>query len=238
MSETAQTDLAADAQQDDRAPIVLVTGASRGLGFASAVGLGARGAQVIALARTVGGLEEADDAIRGAGGRSAVLVPLDLAKTDELDQLGPVLAQRYARIDMLVHAAAQSSPLAPLSHAAEKDMRRAMEINVTALWRLMRTVEPLMRRSETPQAVFFEDPAVGQAFWGVYGASKAAASAMARSYAAENPWLNAHFLTPPPMPTALRARTHPGEDRAPLTPPAVVAESVVSTLLGPNAAAG
>ena len=214
--------------------VALVTGASRGLGRAVAEQLGAAGAQIVALARTVGGLEEMDDAVQSAGGPKALLAPLDLTDLDAIDGLGAALHQRYGKVDILVHAAATASPLTPAAHLEPKDLNQLMTINAAATARLIRSIDPLLRLGQRREAVFMIDRKGGAPFWGGYGASKAAAEALARSYAAEcaaaEQPIHVHLYEPPPMPTALRARTHPGEDRSQLTPCAVVAGRVVALL--------
>ncbi|MEM9196461.1 MAG: SDR family oxidoreductase, partial [Pseudomonadota bacterium] len=203
----------------DAAPCALVTGASRGLGYATALALGGRGWQVIALARTVGGLEELDDAIRSAGGLPATLVPADLTDAAALPRLGLAIHERWGRLDLLVHCAAHAPPLAPAPHIAEKDADRAWEVNAQATQRLIVMADPLLRAAAAGQAVFCDDPTSGK-FWGAYAASKAAARALVAAYGAEAQRTGPAVLSvvPPPMPTALRARFFPGEDRAGLTP--------------------
>lgn len=205
--------------------IALVTGATRGLGYAVSAALAQRGAHVVAVGRTVGGLEDLDDEITKAGG-AATLTPLDLTDDEGLERLGAAIHGRWGRLDILVHAAAAPAPLSPAEHAAAKDFDGAFAVNARATQRLIRSVDPLLRASEAAQAVFMADPtAEGAKFNGAYGASKAAARAIALSYAQEtrNAALAVWLAAPPPMPTALRARFHPGEDRAKLTPCAAVA---------------
>ena len=217
--------------------VALVTGASRGLGRATAERLGAAGAQVVAVARTVGGLEEMEDAILAAGGPKALLAPLDLADGEGVDRLGGALNERFGRVDLLVHAAAQAAPLTPVAHQGPKELEQLMRINALATGRLIRSIDPLLRLSEIRQAVFVIDRKAGAPYWGGYGASKAAGEALARSYAAEagvgeRP-VTVHLYDPPPMPTALRARTHPGEDRSALTPCSVAAGRLAALLREP-----
>lgn len=211
--------------------IALVTGASRGLGYATAAALGARGWQVLAIARTVGGLEELDDAIRAAGGPSATLVPADITDSAALPRLGLAIHERWGRLDLLVHCAAHAPPLAPAPHIADKDMDRAMVVNGTALQRLIVMADPLLRAATSSHAVFCDDPAGGK-FWGGYAASKAAARALVTAYAAESVRTGpkVSLFAPPPMPTALRARFFPGEDRTRLSPCGEVAEALLSSI--------
>ena len=210
--------------------IAVVTGASRGLGFALAERLGAAGAQIVAVARTVGGLEELDDRIVAAGGPNALLVPLDLADGDGVDRLGAALFERFGRVDILAHCAAQSAPLSPIAHGAQKDVEKAFAVNAEATRRLIRSLDLLLRQSSAPRLLYTADRKAGERFWGAYGASKAAGEAYVASYVAETKQIIAHIVEPPPMPTALRARSHPGEDRSTLTPAAAVADQFVTLL--------
>lgn len=210
------------------APRALVTGASRGLGFAVAQALGARGWQVAAVARTVGGLEELDDAIRAAGGPPALLVPLDLTDDAGLARLGRALFDRWGGLDLWVHCAAEAPPLAPAAHAAGKDYDRAMAVNARALLHAIAMFAPLLKGGS---ALLCDDPAAGK-FHAAYAASKAAARAIAESWAAEVAGLGirVELFRPPPMPTALRARFRPGENRAGLAEPAAVAGTLLARL--------
>lgn len=207
--------------------IALVTGASRGLGFAVARALGARGDHVVAVARTVGGLEELDDAIRPGGG-ATTLVPLDITDDPGLARLGRAIFDRWGRLDLWVHCAAQAAPLSPAAHVVEKEFDRAMAVNARALVRLIAMLEPLLT---TGRVVICDDPATGP-FHAAYAASKAAARTIATAWAAERRAIGPRvtLFTPPPMPTALRARFHPGEDRSRLTDPASVADALLATL--------
>ncbi|TYO89931.1 SDR family NAD(P)-dependent oxidoreductase [Oceanicella actignis] len=205
--------------------IALVTGASRGLGRALAEELGARGAHVIALARTVGGLEELDDAIRARGGE-ATLVPADVSDDDALPRLGAAIHQRWGKLDLWVNCAVHAPPLTPASHLNVKDWDRAMAVNARAQAQLVRMLEPLLRAAPSGVAALMDDPRNDGAFHGAYAASKAAARAAALCWAEECRRLGPKvlLLTPPLMATAVRARFRPGEDRAALaTPPAAAA---------------
>lgn len=197
----------------------LVTGASRGFGFAAAAALAARGHHVIALARTMGGLEELDDVIAGAGG-SATLVPLDITDDEGLKRLCLAVHERWGGLDLLVHAAIFAGPLSPVGHVPEKDWDRMLATNIRATQRLIAMVEPLLRvRHGT--AILPTDASAGQKFFAAYGACKAAQSALWASWAAEAPKdVAVKTFAPKPMPTALRARFFPGEDRARLVAPA------------------
>ena len=216
--------------------IALVTGASRGLGYATARALGAAGAHVIALARTAGGLEELDDAIRAAGGSGATLVPLDLADDPGLERLGAAIHQRWGRLDLWVHTAIHPPALSPANHIDAKDFDRAIAVNLRAAQRLIRVLDPLLRQSPRGRAVFFTDEAgAGLRFHGAYRATKQGQIELATAWAREveaTPGLRIVFAAPPPMPTAVRLRFYPGAPRDRLTDPAVVAERLVAGLAG------
>lgn len=195
-------------------PVALVTGASRGLGAAAAIALGRRGAHVVLAARTVGGLEAADDAIR-AGGGSASILPLDLAHGDTLDLLGPTLLARFGRLDAWVSAAAALPALTPLAHLRDADWGLVTTLVLDANRRLIRSLDPLLRRAPAGRAVFLLAPeAAGSApFWGAYAVAKAGLATMMRLWAAETAGtpLRITGFTPPPTATALRARAYPGQ---------------------------
>ncbi len=213
--------------------IALVTGASRGLGFAVARALGAAGAHVIALARTVGALEELDDAIRPGGG-AATLVPLDLTDDPALERLGAAVFERWGRLDLWVHAAIHAPALAPANHVDAKDLDRAIAVNLRATQRLIRVLDPLLRQSDRGRALFFTDAAgAGQRFHAAYRATKIGQIEIATAWAREveaTPALRVAFAAPPPMPTALRLRFYPGEPRDRLTHPSVVADALLPAL--------
>jgi NAD(P)-dependent dehydrogenase (short-subunit alcohol dehydrogenase family) len=208
-------------------PIALITGASRGLGAALAEAL-APTHHIVAVARTQGGLEELDDRIRGLGG-SATLAPMDATGADAMAQLCRGIFDRFGRLDLWLHTAIHAPPLAPAAFLDGKDWDRSVAVNVTAPGRLIPLVEPLLRLAPAPRAVFFDDPRGGAKFFGAYGATKAAQIALARSWAAEtvSSPLRVLVLQPRPMPTALRARFFPGEDRAALTAPRTEAARLV-----------
>jgi NAD(P)-dependent dehydrogenase (short-subunit alcohol dehydrogenase family) len=202
--------------------VAVVTGASRGIGAAAAKALAAAGAHVVLVARTVGGLEEVDDAIRSAGG-SATLVPQDLRKLDEIDRLGPVLAERFRRCDVLVANAAMLGDLSPVAASDPDVWDRTMLVNVTANHRLIRTLDPLLRGSDAGRAVFVTS-GVGHRvtpYWGAYAVSKAALEMMVRLYASEvaNTPLRVNLLSPGPTRTTMRAAAFPGEDAGALKTP-------------------
>lgn len=198
--------------------IALVTGASRGFGFACAAALGAAGAHVIAVARTGGGLEELDTRIAAAGG-SATLVPLDIRDDPGLERLGAAIHQRWGHADLWLHTAVYAAPLQPAEHIEAKELDQTIAVNIRAFQRLIRVVDPLLRLAPAPVALIAADDPEGRKFHGTYAAAKAAQSALTRAWAAESGRrITIAEVQPPPMPTALRARFHPGEDRAPLCP--------------------
>lgn len=214
--------------------IALITGASRGIGYATALALAKAGAHVIALARTVGGLEELDDAIRAVGG-SATLVPLDLKDFEGIDRLGATLDQRYRRLDVLVANAGVLGSLSPLAHIDPKEWDEALAINVTANVRLVRALDPLLRASDAGRAVFVTSGVAseGRAYWGTYAVTKAALDLMARTYAAETATTNVrvNLIAPGPTRTRMRAAAMPGEDPMSLKTPDAVADKIVEMCL-------
>lgn len=215
--------------QDSR--IALVTGASRGLGFALAEALGARGWHVVAVARTVGGLEELDDRIRAAGG-SATLAPMDIAQDEAMRALCRGIYDRWGRLDLWVHAAIHAAPLSPAGHVDIKDWDKSLAVNARATGVLIPFVEPLLNAADHGTALFLDDPRAGQKFFGAYGATKAAQIALARSWQTEAVRVGPRVLieTPRPMPTATRARFFPGEDRDGLSPCADEAARLMAVL--------
>jgi NAD(P)-dependent dehydrogenase (short-subunit alcohol dehydrogenase family) len=214
--------------------IALVTGASRGIGHSVALALARAGAHVIAVARTVGGLEELDDEIQKIGG-SATLVPLDLKDMDGIARLGGALFDRYKKLDILVGNAGILGPLSPLSHVEPKAFDEVMAVNVTANWQLIRCMEPLLVQSDAGRAVFVTSGASwkGIAYWGPYAISKAALNAMVQTWAAENMTtkLRVNLLTPGPIRTRMRAQAMPGEDPSTLETPDKVAEKIAEMCL-------
>ena len=214
--------------------IALVTGASRGIGHATALALARAGAHVVAVARTVGGLEELDDAIRAAGG-SATLVPLDLRDYAGIARLGPALAERYSRLDVLIGNAGVLGPLSPLGHVEPQAWDEVMAVNVTANWHLVRALDPLLRQSAAGRVVFLTSGvgASPRAYWGPYAISKAALDALARTYAAETVSTNVrvNLFSPGPTRTRMRAAAMPGEDPTTLKLAEPVAEKIVELCL-------
>jgi NAD(P)-dependent dehydrogenase (short-subunit alcohol dehydrogenase family) len=214
------------------ATIALVTGASRGLGFAVAGALGRAGAQVIAMARTVGGLEDLADAILADGGPNPTLVPLSMTDEGGLQRLCLAINDRWGRLDLVVHCAAHAPPLAPVEHIGVKDLDLAAEVNFKGTQRLIAMTQPLLKVAPDGRFVFCADNRAGQKFFGAYGASKAAAEAVVRSWAAETEKIGPRVVLfhPNPMPTALRARFFPGEKPDPLSPCADEARRLLDTL--------
>lgn len=212
--------------------IALITGASRGIGAAVAKRFAAEGAHVILTARTVGGLEEVDDAIRGATGQSATLVPLDLRKTDQIDQLGYSIYERFKRLDILVGNAGVLETLGPVAQFDPKLWDRVMTVNVTANYRLIRTADRLLRASDAGRAIFVTSGAARAPYpyWGPYAASKAALESMVRSYAMEiaSSNLRVNLIDPGVVATKMRVQAFPGEDQATLTQPDAITEAFVA----------
>ncbi len=213
--------------------LVLVTGASRGLGRASALALAKAGAHVIATARTAGGLEELDDEIRADGGE-ATLVPLDLRDGDAIDRLGAEIHRRWGRLDGFFGNAGLLGVLTPLAHLDVKVWDETLAVNLTANWRMIRSLDPLLRQSDAGRALFVTSGAVRNCrpFWGTYSITKAGLEALVRTYAAEmkSTAVRANLLEPGPMRTAMRAKAMPGEDPSSVTPPEDIAPIVVEML--------
>lgn len=215
--------------------VALVSGASRGIGYFLAKQLAAAGAHVIAVARTVGGLEELDDEIKAEHARSgrgeATLVPLDLTDFPGIDRLGGAIHERWGRLDILVANAGVLGVIAPLGHVEAKVFDRVIAVNVTGTWRLIRAVDPLLRRSDAGRAIILSSGAAhsARAFWGPYAASKAAVEALARSWADEtkNLPLRVNSVDPGATRTAMRAEAMPGENPATLPHPAEVAAGII-----------
>ncbi len=214
--------------------LALITGASRGLGAALAEDLASRGWHVLAVARTVGGLEELDDRVKalglpGAGG--ITLAPMDINDEDAMRHLCLSIHQRWGGLNLWAHTAIHAAPLAPAGSLDGKDLDKSIATNLRATGALIPMVEPLLRAADG-QALFFDDPRAGAKFFSGYGATKAAQIAIARSWAAENEKIGpqVRILTPDPMPTATRARFFPGEDRAPLHAPRDVARRLIEAL--------
>ncbi|MDM9619929.1 SDR family NAD(P)-dependent oxidoreductase [Rhizobium sp. S96] len=216
--------------------IALVTGASRGIGYFTALELAKAGAHVIACARTVGGLEDLDDAIKAIGG-SATLVPFDLADMNAIDALGASIFERWGKLDILVANAGVLGVISPIGHVEAKTFEKVMNINVTATWRLIRSVDPLLTRSDAGRAVILSSGAAHKCrpFWGPYSASKAAVEALARTWAGESQStpLRITSVDPGATRTAMRAQAVPGENPETLPHPSEIAKAILP-LVGPD----
>lgn len=208
--------------------IALITGASRGLGAALAEVL-APEHHIIAVARTVGGLEELDDRIKAKGGQ-ATLAPMDVTDANAMATLCRSIYDRWGSVDLWAHTAVHAPPLAPAAHIDAKDMEKSVALNVTATATLITYVAPLL--GSTGKALFFEDAVHGEKFFGAYGATKVAQLALARSWQKESEKIGpvVRIEAPPPMPTAVRARFYPGEDRDGLTSIHEAAKAIVKAL--------
>lgn len=219
--------------------LALVTGASRGIGRAVALALAEQGAHVVAAARTVGGLEELDDDIRARGGK-ATLLELDLRNGDKIDQLGPALYQRWGKLDVFVGNAGILGPLSPLHHVTEEAWNAVMAINLSANWRLIRTLDPLLKRSDAGRAVFLTSGAASgkYAYWGPYAVSKAGLEALVRTYAHEvaDTTVRVNLVNPGAVATQMRAKAFPGEDPKTLPAPEEIVPLVLE-LVGPECTA-
>jgi NAD(P)-dependent dehydrogenase (short-subunit alcohol dehydrogenase family) len=206
--------------------IALVTGASRGIGRAVALGLARAGAHVVITARSVGALESLDDEIRALGGASTLL-QLDLRKGDRVDQVGPTIYQRWQRLDIFVSNAGILGPLSPLGHTTEDGFLSTIDINLIANWRLIRTLDPLLKRSDAGRAIFVTSGAASgkYAYWGAYAASKAGLEALVKTWAAElvNTPVRANLINPGATRTQMRAKAFPGEDPETLPAPHALA---------------
>ena len=214
--------------------VALITGASRGLGAATAVALAEQGAHVVLIGRTVGGLEETDDKVRAVGGE-AVLMPVDLSETAKLAPLGPVLFQRFGRLDIWIANAAEIGQLSSLPHADPKNWDRVLAVNLTANQRLAATLDPLLRKAPAGKAIFITDRTAlaAKAYWSAYGATKAAIEQMAAAWAIEaavSP-LKVSVFDPGPMSTKLRTKAFPGEKPGTQPAPKVAAKRLVETIL-------
>ncbi len=218
--------------------VVLVTGASRGIGYAAGLEAARRGAHVIAVARTVGGLEDLDDEIQKLGG-STTLVPLDLRDGDAIDRLGAAIFERWGHLDGLIANAGQLGVLSPVAHIKPDDFDKVLAVNVTANYRLLRSLDLLLRQAEAGRAVFVSSSSARSArpFWGLYAASKAALDALVKSYAGEveQTKVRANLFYPGAVRTAMRAKAMPGENPETLPAPAAIAPQVVD-LLSPSLA--
>lgn len=214
--------------------LALITGASRGIGRAAALAYAAQGAHVILVARTTGALEEVDDEIQAAGGK-ATLVPLDITDGEAIDRLGATIFERWGHLDILVGNAGVLGTLTPVGHIAPKDWDEVMNINLTANWRLIRSMDPLLRRSDAGRALFVTSGAAESCkpYWGGYAASKAALNAIVTSWAHEmdNTPVRVNLINPGATRTDMRAKAMPGEDPMSLPNPADLAPLFVQLAL-------
>jgi NAD(P)-dependent dehydrogenase (short-subunit alcohol dehydrogenase family) len=210
--------------------IALITGASRGIGAAVAERFAAEGAHVVLAARTPGALEEVDDRVRAAGG-TATLVPMDLRDFSRIDDLAAALYQRYGRLDVLVGNAGEFGFLSPLGHIDPAVWAQVLDLNLTANWRLIRAMDPLLRRAPAGRAVFVTSGVARAArpYWGPYAVSKAALEMLVKIYAGEvaTTPIRANLVDPGIRRTRLRARAYPREDPATLPPPETVTDVFV-----------
>lgn len=222
--------------------VALVTGATRGIGLAVAERLAVEGARLILVARTVGGLEEADDRIAKAvvsAGRPkpepATLVPLDMKAHDRIDQMAFALFERFDKLDLLVSCAAELGILTPVGHLDHKVWERTLAVNATANWRMIRAFDPLLRRSEAGRAVFAtcRQGSEAVAYWGPYAASKAALERIVQVWSKElgKTAIRANLIDPGPVRTRLRAQAYPGEDPGRLPAPETVVPAFIDLLL-------
>ena len=221
--------------------IALVTGASRGIGYATALALARAGAHVVALGRTVGGLEELDDAVRAAGG-SATLTPLDMRDYPALYRLGAALNERYGRLDVLVGNAAVAGVPSPLDHIEPKAWDESIAVNLTANWHLIRAMDPLLKRSAAGRGVFLTSGVAtsARAYWAPYSVSKAALDVLVRTYAEETSSTNVrvNLFNPGPTRTRMRALAMPGENPTTLPAPDEVAAKIIELCLPSVTASG
>jgi NAD(P)-dependent dehydrogenase (short-subunit alcohol dehydrogenase family) len=214
--------------------VVLVTGASRGIGYQVALEAARRGAHIIAVARTVGGLEDLDDEIKAAGG-DTTLVPLDVSDGDGIDRLGAAIFERWGKLDALIGNAGVAGVVSPVGHIEPKDFDQAIAVNVTANYRLIRSLDPLLRQSDAGRALFISSSIVTKAvpYFATYTATKMALDGLVRVYAAEmkNTKVRVNAFNPGPLRTAIRAKAFPGEDPTTLDPPSVVAPKIIDMIL-------
>jgi len=213
--------------------LAVVTGASRGIGAATAKYLAKEGAHVILVARTRGGLEEVDDEIRKTGGK-ATLVPMDLTDYNRIDEMGATIFQRFGKLDILISNAGLLGTLGPLSQIDTKVWEQTMAVNVTANWRLIRSLDPLLRLSTSGRAIFLTSSAAQyhRAFWGLYATSKIALEMIVSTYAKETSGSNiaAILFNPGRTRTKMRAQAYPGEDPKTNKRPEFVAQQLVDLI--------
>ena len=215
--------------------VALITGASRGIGAAVARLFAKEGAHIIAVARTEGALEELDDDIKGFTGESATLVPMDITDSEKVDQMGALIHQRFGRLDVLVGNAGILGTLSPLGHIDPKIWDQVIAVNVSANWRLLRSMDPLLRSSDSGRAIFVTSTvgAEARAYWGAYAVSKAALEMMTRTYAKEIDMtpIRVNMVNPGATRTQMRSHAMPGEDPNTLPTPEDRAEVFVDLAL-------
>ncbi len=203
--------------------VVLITGASRGIGYATAIAYAKEGAQIIALARTIGGLEQLDDEIKSFGGIPPVLIPADLSNIDKLESLGPTIGQRFNHIDIFISNAGMLGTLGSIARGKISEMEKVLKVNLLANFQLIRTLDPLLQNAKEAQAIFVSSGAAhgDRAYWGAYSVSKAGLEQLAHIYAAENRTTNVKIaiIDPNRVRTDMRAKAYPGEDPQTLPPP-------------------
>jgi NAD(P)-dependent dehydrogenase (short-subunit alcohol dehydrogenase family) len=222
-----------EARLKDR--IALITGASRGIGRATARLFAREGAHVLLLARTKKSLEPVDDEIRAEGGKAS-LIPLNLESGKAIDAIGPSLYERFGKLDILVGNAGILGGLRPLTHIPSETWEKVLAVNLTANWRLIRTLDPLLRRSDAGRVVFVTSSRVakhGRAYWAPYSVSKAALEALAKTYANEtaDSDVKVNLVDPGATATAMRAEAYPGEDQETLQTPEEVAQVILRLVL-------
>ncbi|HEY4172421.1 MAG TPA: SDR family NAD(P)-dependent oxidoreductase [Rhodopila sp.] len=214
--------------------IALVTGASRGIGAAAAIELARLGAHLVITARTPGGLEETDDAIRTLGGEATIL-PLDLREGEQIDAIGPTVFQRFGRLDILVHNAGVLGRLTPVAHILPKDWSDVVTVNLSSAWRLIRTCDPLLRVAASGRAVFVTESRAREprAYWGAMGATKAGMEHLVLTWAQEvaTTPLRVNLFDPGPVASRMRFAAFPGEDQATLATPEAVAPGLATLCL-------
>jgi NAD(P)-dependent dehydrogenase (short-subunit alcohol dehydrogenase family) len=216
--------------------VALVTGASRGIGRATALALAGMGAHLVLTARSQGGLEETDDLIRAAGG-TATLLPLDMVReAEQIDMLGPSIVERFGRLDLLVHAAGVLSKLTPAAHIMPRDWEESLAVNTTATWRLIRTCDPVLRMAPSGRAVVLTDSYADRptAYFGLYAAAKAAQAHLVRCWAAESEQtrMRIALVDPGPVATNLRWAAFPGEDPKSIRQPEEVGAAIAKLVAG------
>ena len=220
-------------QLDFSDKLALVTGASRGIGRAVALELGKAGAHVIIAARRTGALEYLDDEIRNAGG-TATLVHLDLMAGDKIDLLGPTIYERWGKLDLVAACASILGPISPLPHITQDTWEAVLNTNLYANWRLIRSIDPVIRKAEAARVVFATcaEAAGSLGYWGPYAVSKAGLEALVKTYAVEmmNTPVRVNLVDPGAVRTELRAKAFPGEDPKTLPPPGDVVPLFLSAL--------